>query len=160
MAVDVYHEVAVQALEEQMARIVTIDNKTATAFGFATGTLAFVGAIGTLSAPTQSQPWHFWFFASLVVGSLAYLAVLVLLFLAFITGEFNYGPPLTEVQVYSKDRSNAIMREWIADSCITSVCQNEPLLNWKADCLDWGLLCLLLESTFFAIALAGALLSK
>ncbi len=51
MANEVFYDVAMQRLTEQLQRVDALDTKAATVFSFATGVVAFFGALFSLATP-------------------------------------------------------------------------------------------------------------
>jgi hypothetical protein len=155
-AIDVYFEVALRQLDEQLQRVDSLDSKSAACVVFAATVLPVFGALLGLTA-MRPPPAAIVLFviAGAVFGGLAHSA-----YRAFKVQSWSVRPdPMTmKTHSTSGEYDEASMRMWVADEFLRSIEHNEPLLKEKARSLRWTIVLLAMEASILAIASLTTLL--
>lgn len=139
-APEVFYEVAMQRLSEQIGRLTRLDSKTATVFTFASAILPVFGGLLTLSDRTLPSSS----IALFVLGLLIYGALLWFSYQAYQVRWWSFRPELETLKEHSKRSDELVMKWWVAEECSRSVKTNEPMIAKKT------------RNLFLAIALLPA----
>lgn len=155
-AEQVLYEVAKERLESQMSRIQGLDDKAAKLFPFATGALPVFAAVLALYGKPQLPLLTVVF---IVLAVIMYLLLLYLLYWSIqTTNTWSYRPQMREFQVNCATHTDAEMRQWVADACISSIEVNDPYVAQKASRIFWAIVCLPVEAMFLTLAALSTLL--
>jgi hypothetical protein len=147
-AEDVFYEVALRRLSEQMELVDKVDSKVSTVFTFAAALLPISGALIGL---IKSDPPN----ATLYVYGAAALAFFVLICAsarAFLVAEWVINPDLVTLETNSQTYENAEMRLWVAQECARAFRQNEPQLRKKNAAVTAAILLLVVEALLLSVA--------
>lgn len=157
--IDILYNISLDRLDTQIKRIDGIDAKIGMTFGLSNGiTVALVAFTAFLSPPI---PLLVLVFATLTAT--AYIATLIVLFLAYKSGRWYFNPRLeklrnictnTKYKAYSE-----IIKKWVADECIRSFQKNrQPILD-KANLADKALYALSAQGLCLIASLISYLFS-
>ena len=168
---EIYYEVAQQRLDGQLASIDGLDNKAATAFAFASGVLAFFGALLAVTSlgpdrvlirPLDVPISHRAILIALfVLGCIVYVRIVYLLQRAYrVQRTWSNRPQLEVLENECRTHDKEYMRLWMARQCRASFEANRlPLLD-KADKVQGALNLLPIEAALAAATGLVALLAK
>src|SRR4051812_18505388 len=121
-AEEVFYEVALRRLGEQLDLVDKIDGKVSTIFTFAAALLPISGALVGLIEHEPSDP-------TLVAYGMAAIAFLLLICAcarAFLVAGWVVNPDLTTLETNSQTYEDEEMRLWVAQECARAFKENEP----------------------------------
>jgi len=119
-APEVFYEVAMQRLSEQMGHVDALDSKVATVFAFANAILPIYGGLLTFS--DKSLPPHSW--GLLAFGLLAYVLLLFFLYHAYQVRRWDFRPHPPTFQELCLQHDDLTMKLWVARECVLSIKRN------------------------------------
>jgi hypothetical protein len=148
---DVFYEVVMRRLDEQSSRADGLDTKATAVFSVANGILALFGA--TLAA--TSWPCGIAlgvFLILLATATFMYIITLILAYKALQVREFSLRPDLPSLRLHSETKTSEELQRAVAEQCLLSIRDNDPILKKKASHLTSALLYLPAEALLLAFA--------
>ena len=148
IAGEVFYDIAMRRLTEQIQRADAIDAKTAAVFSVGSVILPVSAAI--MVVQNRGLSWVSLFLFA--IGAFAYIGLLVFSFLAYRDNEWDFRPDPPTLQQNSETHTNEAMRIWVARECVVSITYNEPLLRQKVQYLSLAVVCLPAEAVALMLA--------
>lgn len=133
-ASEIFYDVVMRRLDEQMQRVDSLDTKTAQVFSISSAVLPIFGALLTFAGEIGD-----WALASLVIAAILYLALGVFVFLAYRVRSFSLRPDLEDLMANCGIYDDTAMRSWVAKECLKSIDANEKPLSRKAKYTHWSI---------------------
>src|SRR5439155_18209857 len=127
-AENVFYEVAVERLNEQMDRVDKLDAKVAAVFSFSAAVLPIFGALLALFQSNPPKLSIVFYFAAISV----YLLLLAAATRAYMISGWRLDPDLDRLRQNSLQYDEPTVRLWVADECTRSIAVNERQLLTKA----------------------------
>jgi hypothetical protein len=124
---NVYYDVAMQRLAQQLGQIDAVDRKLATTFGFSNAILAVFASIVAIHG-ADLEPLTY---TLLGLGTAAYLLAMCCALRGYAIGAWSLRPDLATLQSHCERHDDTAMRFWVADECARSLRANEPRMNPK-----------------------------
>jgi hypothetical protein len=149
---EVYYDVAMQRLAQQLDQIDAVDRKLATTFGFSNAILAVFASIIAIRG-RDLEPLTY---VLLGLGTVAYLIAARCTIAGYAIGLWSLRPDVATLQSHCERHGDTAMRFWVADECARSLKANEPRIDRKVRAAKIAMWLLHAE----AVLLAAAALSS
>lgn len=162
-SIDILYDICMERLKAQIGHINGIDTKIGILFGLSNGILiALIGFVTQLGAPTPNVALYI--VIIFTIGSLlAYIVSLILLFFSYKIGKWDYRPNMKDLHGICESQKYRcypeIVKEWIADECVTAFEYNKPRIKNKANKAAKALYSLVFQVIFLAIATIAYLIN-
>jgi hypothetical protein len=158
---EVFYDVAMRQLDNQMQRIGALDAKGTTVFAFSSSLLALFAILASLGPALPTEGIRHAFIGLILAAAIVYGLILVFLYRAYKPNSaFSLRPHLDELQEQCKQHPKDKMQVWVALNCARSLCDNEPKLTAKARNLLVALFAVPVETGLLAAASVVALLGR
>jgi len=158
-AQQVFYDIAVSRLDEQMSRADAIDGKANNTVTFGTGVVALFGAFLAVGKWPSGVALVF-FALALISGLVAFARLVWCALQSYRARDYSFRPNLADLETYSADHSEDETRQSVAEQCMISIERNEPILIGKAKSFDQALYAFPMEALCLFAAAVIALASK
>lgn len=145
---DVFYDVAMRRLDEQVSRVDTFASKGATALSV--GSTVLPVTFGLLQLQDGTLPWCALLFLKL--AGVAFLAVAILCSWALSPVDLSVRPTLADLDSHSWQNADDHTRRWVAQQCAASVAANAPTLGRRAEVVRWAGIALAVEALLLSVA--------
>jgi hypothetical protein len=124
----VYYDVAMQRLGQQLEQVDSLDRKLANAFAFSNAILGSFAAILAIRGEHLTGLSYFF----LGTGVLAYIVAVWWSVNGYVMKPWSLRPDLSTLKSHCNECDNTAMRFWVGDECIRSIDQNSMQIASKA----------------------------
>lgn len=144
---EVFYDVAMRRLDEQLERADGLDSKLAQLFSFSSAVLPIFGALLTFAGDIGTAT-----IAALVLAGVLYVGLAICVFLAYRVQQFSLRPRLDLLAEHCETYSEASIRRWVAQECVKSIKVNDDRLRDKGRFTQWSIACFAALSIVLTIA--------
>ena len=148
---DVYYDVMMRRLDQQLATIDTLDAKIATVFTVASAVLPVTtGLLVAEHALLDRRGVTI----ALIGAGVAYLGLLIVFGVSYRADDWSWRPNRCEFykEVLDSENDEASIRFWVADECRASLDTNKPHLQRKGRLIALALVLFPIEVLFLSAA--------
>ncbi len=156
---ELFYDLALRRLDDQMNRVDVLDDKAAKLFPIATGALPIFSAVLALFGRQPSLPG-----LTIVLLGLSLVSYFIMLFFLYrsiqVGDLWDFRPHMRTLQAYYQAGNDEdTLRQWVANECLLSLEFNAPKIAKKAQNVFWAIVCFPIQAVLLSLAALSTLVN-